>query len=343
MGKRLDALLGRSFKATKFRGTASLAVSRLAVLKNQRHARCSVARSDVVQFLTNAAHDRALLRVEQVIKEQNMLDVFVVLEGYCHLLVERINLFEHNKFCPEELLEAVSTLIFASTRCGDFPELQELRAIFTSRFGREFAARAIELRNNCGVNPKIIQKLSTRMPSLETKIKVLKEIASDNNIQFHVSDPLLETSEISSEEKQQSPQRADQDERESGGSLRGKYKDVADAAQAAFESAAYAAAAARIAVELSRSESPATPRERIAAEFKANEDAAGTCVRRSFSDSSSDEEGDAKGENVVFDENEMEKNESGWRSGAGEEGVEPALDINRRPISVRTTRWARPR
>lgn len=34
-----------------------------------------------------------------------------------------------------------------------------------------------------------------------------------------------------------------------------KYKDVADAAQAAFESAAYAAAAARAAVELSRSES----------------------------------------------------------------------------------------
>lgn len=36
---------------------------------------------------------------------------------------------------------------------------------------------------------------------------------------------------------------------------RRKYKDVADAAQAAFESAAYAAAAARAAVELSRSES----------------------------------------------------------------------------------------
>lgn len=36
---------------------------------------------------------------------------------------------------------------------------------------------------------------------------------------------------------------------------RQKYKDVADAAQAAFESAAYAAAAARAALELSRSES----------------------------------------------------------------------------------------
>lgn len=47
----------------------------------------------------------------------------------------------------------------------------------------------------------------------------------------------------------------------SSGSLEGrqKYKDVADAAQAAFESAAYAAAAARAAVELSRSESHDPP------------------------------------------------------------------------------------
>ncbi|KAL1568459.1 hypothetical protein AAHA92_00074 [Salvia divinorum] len=331
MGKRLDALLGRSFKATKFKGTASLAVSRLSVLKNQRHARCSVARSDVVQFLTNNTHDRALLRVEQVIKEQNMLDVFVVLEGYCHLLVERLSLFEHNKFCPEELLEAVSTLIFASTRCGDFPELQELRAIFTLRFGREFAARAVELRNNCGVNPKVIQKLSTRMPSLEDKMKVLKEIALENSIELPISETPVETSVSSSEEKAE-------DERESG-SLRGKYKDVADAAQAAFESAAYAAAAARIAVELSRSESgdPSTPKEQITStELKSK-----NIVRRSFSESSSDSEGGVNEGNEVFDVREMDSDGKGDNGSKNEECVEP-LDISRRPISVRTT-WARAR
>lgn len=97
MGKKLDALLRRGFKTSKFKATVALAVSRLAVLKNQRQARCSIAQSDVVEFLKSSNHDRALLRVEQVIKEQNMLDVFVVLEGYCHLLIERVNLFEQEK------------------------------------------------------------------------------------------------------------------------------------------------------------------------------------------------------------------------------------------------------
>jgi hypothetical protein len=54
--------------------------------------------------------------------------------------------------CPDELKEPISSLIYAASRVGDFPELQEIRSILTSRFGKEFAARAIDLRNNCGVN-----------------------------------------------------------------------------------------------------------------------------------------------------------------------------------------------
>lgn len=262
MGKKLDALLGRNFKTNKFKATANLAISRVAVLKNQRQARCSIARSDVVQLLNLGHHERALLRVEQVIKEQNMLDVFDMVEGYCLQAIERINLIQQEKICPEELKEAISSLIYAATRCGEFPELQELRAIFTSRFGKEFATRAVELRNNCGVNTKMIQKLSTRMPSLEQRTKVLKEIAAENNIVLNIEEIILENTE----EKKGTVKRNDQPERGHEGHIpvlpqqvdhesRRKYKDVADAAQAAFESAAYAAAAARAAVELSRSES----------------------------------------------------------------------------------------
>lgn len=94
--------------------------------------------------------------------------------------------------------EAISSLIFAASRCGEFPELQELRGIFTSRFGKEFAARAVELRNNCGVNTKMIQKLSTRMPSLEQRTKVLKEIAAENNIVLKIEEIMLENTEVCS-------------------------------------------------------------------------------------------------------------------------------------------------
>ena len=57
--------------------------------------------------------------------------------------------------CPNELNEAVSSLLFAASRCGEMPELQKIRRMFTSRFGKEFATRAVELCTNCGVNPKV--------------------------------------------------------------------------------------------------------------------------------------------------------------------------------------------
>ncbi|KAL7001198.1 hypothetical protein U1Q18_002351 [Sarracenia purpurea var. burkii] len=141
MGKKLDSMLGRNFHASKLTSLVNLAVSRLAVLRHQRQARYSLARSDIAQLLKLGYHDRALLRVEQVIKEQNMLDVFVMMEGYCHSLAERINLIEQQKECPEELKEAISSMIFAATRCGEFPELQEMRAIFMSRFGKDEGVR----------------------------------------------------------------------------------------------------------------------------------------------------------------------------------------------------------
>lgn len=191
-----------------------------------------------------------------------MLDVFVMLEGYCNLAIERVHLLEQERECPEELKEAISGLLFASSRCGEFPELLEIRAIFQTRYGKEFAARAIELRNNCGVNTKLIQKLSTRQPDLESRMKMVKEIAAENSIALQLEQTSSASTEenVDSRKKQNQASASGTSGNEEGFSdsmeTRGKYKDVADAAQAAFESAAYAAAAARAAVELSRSDSP---------------------------------------------------------------------------------------
>ncbi|KAJ1436233.1 Vacuolar protein sorting-associated protein Ist1 [Sesbania bispinosa] len=193
MGRKLDALFGRNLKADKFKPTVNLAISRLAVLKNQRQARLKQARSDVLQLLQLGHHQRALLRVEHVIKDQNMLDVYEEIEGYCNLLIERVHLIAQERECPEELKEAASGLLYAASRCGDFPEI---RSILTSRFGKEFAARSIELRNNCSVNPQIIKKLSTRMPSLESRMKVLEEIASENNIILQLEEVSAVTDEL---------------------------------------------------------------------------------------------------------------------------------------------------
>lgn len=219
-----------------------------------------------------------------------MLDVYVMVDGYCHLLLQMVNLIEQQKECPDELKEAVSSLLFAAPRCGEFPELQEIRAILTARYGKDFAYSAIDLRNNCGVSTKMIQKLSQRQSSLEARMKILQEIATENDIVLKLDDssPVVKEGGLVVEQKQN---QSTSDEIENNSSFltdevlsfsesrngKKKFRDVEDAAQAAFESAAYAAAAARAAVELSRSRScgsdnPDSPnsRPRKVINFKSN-------------------------------------------------------------------------
>ncbi|XP_022934804.1 uncharacterized protein LOC111441867 [Cucurbita moschata] len=273
MGRKLDALLGRNryLKPSKIKILVNMAISRTAILKNQHRARCSLARADVLQLLNLSYQHRAQLRVEIVIKENNMMDALGMIEDYCSLLIEKVALLQMNKECPGEVKEAISSLIFASSRFGEFPELQEIRRIFELKFGKEFASSAVNLRNNCGVSPKMIQKFSTKQPNAETKLKVLKEIASENGITLHLEEEPAIVIKVN--QKMETKKSADLDNPEvmnttdnphevimseeiASESVREKkFKDAASAAKEAFQSAAYAALAAKAAIELSRSES----------------------------------------------------------------------------------------
>ncbi|KAK6128524.1 hypothetical protein DH2020_037733 [Rehmannia glutinosa] len=304
MGKKLNALFGRSSKTAKLKMLANLAISRIAILKNLHSVKCSQAKSDVVQLLRLGHQERAIIRVEHVIKEENTLDAFVRLKtllslgrtnvcislsnnansspqkmtSYCsfhsyYIFNLGFSVVDHPMECPDELKEAISSLIFAASRCGEFPELQQIRVLLTSKFGTHFATSAVELRNNCGVYPKMIQRFSTRQASLESRQKLLKQIAKDNGITLQLDHEALD---ISNKEKCEHEHRHMHESNESATVVaqnkikdaaksnetlsesvkaRKAYRDVADAAEDAFESAAYAAAAARAAVKLSRLES----------------------------------------------------------------------------------------
>ncbi|KAL6519568.1 hypothetical protein OROHE_017388 [Orobanche hederae] len=168
MGKKLNALtlIGRRGISSKTETKRlsmliNLAISRIAIIKNLHTVKCDQAESDVIHLLRLGYQEQALLRVEQVIKEQNALDAYVLIENYCRLLVvERTEMVKNSRACPDELKEAVSTLIFAASRCGEFPELQAIRVLLTSKFGGEFAKSSVEQRDNCRVYPKIFNTAS---------------------------------------------------------------------------------------------------------------------------------------------------------------------------------------
>ncbi|KAG6511625.1 IST1-like protein [Zingiber officinale] len=262
--KKLEFLLGRR-RLSKLKPILALALARLSVLRSHHQLRTGQARDQVANLLQLGHLDRALLRAEQVIKEQSTVEAFEILSHYCHLLTERIGLLQEHKECPEELREATSSLIFTSSRCAvELPELAKVSAIFSNKYGKEFASAAVELRNRCRVNPELIQKLSTRSPSLEVKQRTTKEIAAERGIDLEfveASDP-AEALEVKlfdegAMEKQPETMHVRREEANSDEIFSAEYEDVVTAAKDAYEAAAFAAAAARVAVKLCRSQSEA--------------------------------------------------------------------------------------
>lgn len=57
--------------------------------------------------------------------------------------------------CPDDIKEAVSTLIYAAAWCGDLPELQPISRLFGWRYGHKFAKAAAESRPGSLVNSQV--------------------------------------------------------------------------------------------------------------------------------------------------------------------------------------------
>ncbi|KAG6662094.1 hypothetical protein CIPAW_03G219200 [Carya illinoinensis] len=86
--------------------------------------------------------------------------------------------------CPIDMKEAISSVIFASPKCGDIPELMDVRKHFTAKYGKEFVSAAIELRPECSVSRMLVEKSSAKAPDGQTKIKILRGIAQEHNVKW---------------------------------------------------------------------------------------------------------------------------------------------------------------
>ncbi|KAL9224720.1 hypothetical protein vseg_000729 [Gypsophila vaccaria] len=177
-------MLHKSFKSSKCKTALNLAKARVKIMKNKKDVQMRQLRREIGQLLQNGQDQTARIRVEHVIREQNTLAAYEMIEIYCELVVARLPIIESQKNCPLDLKEAIASLIFAAPRCGDITELQDVRKHFTAKYGKDFAAAAIELRPAYGVSRTLVEKLSVNAPDGPTKLKNLKGIAEEHNIQW---------------------------------------------------------------------------------------------------------------------------------------------------------------
>ncbi|KAL4197661.1 hypothetical protein AMTRI_Chr04g189400 [Amborella trichopoda] len=180
----LDAFFNKGFKGAKCKTLLKLTIPRIKLLRNKREVLLKQMRREIAKLLETGQEATARIRVEHIIREENVMAAHEIIELFCELIVVRLPIIETQKECPLDLKEAISSLCFAAPRCADLPELQQVQMLFAAKYGKEFVSAATELLPESGVNRQIIELLSVRAPSPAVKLKLLKEIAEEHELDW---------------------------------------------------------------------------------------------------------------------------------------------------------------
>ncbi|EOA36515.1 hypothetical protein CARUB_v10011365mg [Capsella rubella] len=153
--------------------------SRLKLLKNKKCELARLLRGDIVVLLKIKHSTYALHRAEQLILAEKMVMVYDMLLQFTNLIILHFSSIEkHREFLNDEINEAVSSLVFASTRCGEeVPELVSIRDLFRQRYGQRFVSRALRLLPGHLVSHEMKELLWITSVPEGIKSKLLDEIA----------------------------------------------------------------------------------------------------------------------------------------------------------------------
>ncbi|CAN6912426.1 hypothetical protein Bca4012_087084 [Brassica carinata] len=178
----MKKVLHRSFKPAKCKTTLQMAASRLKILKNKKDTQIKQLRRELAQLLESGQIQTALIRVEHVVREEKTVAAYELVSIYCELIVVRLGVIDSQKTCPNDLKEAVASVLYASKRLSDVAELADVVKHFSAKYGKDFVSAAVGLQADSGVSRLLVDKLSVKAPDGPTKNKILKEIATEHNV-----------------------------------------------------------------------------------------------------------------------------------------------------------------
>ncbi|KAK9836864.1 hypothetical protein WJX74_009825 [Apatococcus lobatus] len=182
------------FNTNKCKTQCQLCVSRIKLLRNKKLIALKTMRKEVADLLRINKQESARIRVEGVIRENLMLQAFEILQLYLELLSIRMALIDKTRDLPPDMVEAISSLIYASQRTSELQELTVIRQLLASKFGKEYAMEAASdvMCRKWHVNENLIRCLAVEAPPGEDKLAMLSEIAQEHGVEWDAHNAALE-------------------------------------------------------------------------------------------------------------------------------------------------------
>mmetsp|Transcript_4180 Transcript_4180/g.6002 ORF Transcript_4180/g.6002 Transcript_4180/m.6002 type:complete len:338 (+) Transcript_4180:109-1122(+) len=178
------------FNATKLKPQLKMAVHRFQISANKKTAILKQQMREIAVMLAEdpPRDELAQIRAEGLIREDNAVEAYEILQLSCELLAERIKLIGSAKDCPPDLVSSISTIIWAADRV-DIPELTTVKKQFRAKFGKKFEEDAI---NNVGgiLNERVVSKLSIEPPAAYLVQVYLERICEQFEVDWKPKNPV---------------------------------------------------------------------------------------------------------------------------------------------------------
>jgi len=173
-------LFGPSWKATRCKAQLQMVVGRKRLQKNKKELANKATKKAVAEMVREGKLDNASIKVEVVLQEEALLRAFELIELYAELLLVRMSLLDKEKVCPEDLREAVASVVFAAPALGDLPELTQVRKDLTAKFTKEWVGEMVPIY----LNPDLRELLTIRTPDPAVKFEKLSEIVAEHKVEW---------------------------------------------------------------------------------------------------------------------------------------------------------------
>ncbi|CAE5959970.1 unnamed protein product [Arabidopsis arenosa] len=161
--------------------------SRLLLLKHQKYAKARHIRMDIADYIRNNDSTNALLRTEQLFLLENAISIYDLLLQFTDFIIRRFSpIRKHGELVNDDTSEAVSTLIYASVKCKDIPEMLTLSELVGQRYGQRYVTTAIQVLPGNLVNTEIKKKLSISSVSEHVKCRMVEEIAKESGYRLEI-------------------------------------------------------------------------------------------------------------------------------------------------------------
>jgi len=136
---------------------------RLKIMKPKINESVKQQKAVIAQLIKNGKDELARIKVEHIIRDEELLQAYEIVELLIEKVQARLDMLEMHQHCPDELLEAVHTVIYCAPLISDIAELSKLNVQFSYKYGKE-TVEDIILRPSPFINQQVKYKLAVKQP-----------------------------------------------------------------------------------------------------------------------------------------------------------------------------------